>query len=129
MKRAFCLGVICILLLKALFTGRKEEILLEGRSGSWRRVRNEVVEAQPYCSMCGAKEPLVVHHKVPFHVAPELELDRLNCIVVCPLCHWKWCHDPDGPHGPEKPSWSKWNANIDADVKNYGVNKQPTNAR
>ena len=33
--------------------------------------------------MCGGKVKLEVHHKKPFHIHPELELDPTNFITLC----------------------------------------------
>lgn len=97
------------------------DLLLESRSPKWRAFRNAIVEAHPYCAMCGTKLELQVHHKVPYHIKPELELVESNCCVLCRDCHFYWAHDPDGPDGPETPSWSKYNLHIDEAIKQHGV--------
>lgn len=123
MKRGSLSRVVAIALFVFIFSQKQPaaEMLLEGRSPQWRPLRNAIVEAHPYCSMCGVKQPLEVHHKKPYHIAPELELVESNCCVLCRHCHFYWGHDPDGPSGGEKPSWSKYNPNIDEAIKRYGV--------
>jgi hypothetical protein len=53
------------------------------RSGSWPRVRAEHLKAHPACAVCGGTDKLEVHHKRPFHLQPELELDSANLITLC----------------------------------------------
>jgi hypothetical protein len=35
------------------------------------------------CSVCDGKKKLEVHHKMPFHLHPALELDPGNLITLC----------------------------------------------
>ena len=53
------------------------------RSKHWRYVRREYLIDNPLCVCCGGNKKLQVHHIIPFHVAPELELDRANLITLC----------------------------------------------
>lgn len=53
------------------------------RSGKWPAVRRAHLEQHPVCAVCGGKENLEVHHKKPFHLHPELELDPANLITLC----------------------------------------------
>lgn len=53
------------------------------RSGKWRTVRAEHLRLHPSCAVCGGVEKLEVHHKRPFHLQPELELDPANLITLC----------------------------------------------
>ena len=41
------------------------------------------------CQMCGSKENLVVHHKIPLHNDVSKALDVDNCIALCLSCHSK----------------------------------------
>lgn len=67
-------------------------VVLE-RSPLWRAVRLEWVrERQPSCMACGSKVKLQVHHKRPFHLFPELELDRSNFITLCEGGRGSNCH-------------------------------------
>lgn len=74
------------------------------RSPRWRKVRAEHLAAYPACRVCGKREHLEVHHVVPFHVAPELELQPLNLVTLCEGpgggCHLRVGHLHD---------WRAWN--------------------
>ena len=39
------------------------------------------------CEICNRKRGLEAHHVVPFHVAPDLELNVDNLIALCRRCH------------------------------------------
>lgn len=68
-------------MLKDLISGKSP--FLAKRSPQWRKVRANFLVVNPTCAACGGKEKLEVHHKIPFHVAPELELDPANLITLC----------------------------------------------
>jgi len=53
------------------------------RSKEWSRVRNEYLEQYPTCECCGGDKKLQVHHIVPFHVEPSLELLETNLMTLC----------------------------------------------
>lgn len=53
------------------------------RSDKWPKVRQEHLKKKPTCAVCGGKTTLEVHHKVPFHTKPDLELDPNNLITLC----------------------------------------------
>lgn len=53
------------------------------RSSRWPHVRAEHLKANPCCAVCGGKEKLEVHHRRPFHLHPELELEPTNLITLC----------------------------------------------
>lgn len=57
--------------------------LLTRRSGHWPHVRGEHLLLHPCCEVCGGTKKLQVHHKKPFHLQPELELDPDNLITLC----------------------------------------------
>lgn len=64
-----------------------------GRSGQWPRVRREHLEREPACAACGRDEDVQVHHIVPYHVDPRLELDPGNLITLCSdPCHLVFGH-------------------------------------
>lgn len=52
--------------------------------------------------------PLQVHHCIPFHLAPEKELDWDNFICVTRWEHFIMCH---------LGNWKSWNINIKEDAK------------
>jgi hypothetical protein len=93
------------------------------RSSRWKSFRDAFVADHPECEACGARYRLNVHHVIPFHERPDLELEESNLIVLCVSpdhnCHFLLGHDPDGPNGPEKPDWKKSNPNVREDAEAY----------
>ena len=61
------------------------------RSPGWIEARRNHLKQFPTCAACGKSKlvGLQVHHKKPFHLFPELELDPDNLITLCddPQCH------------------------------------------
>jgi len=63
------------------------------RSSKWSSVRKAHLEEHPTCAVCGGTKKLEVHHIIPFHENPSLELDPHNLITLCEsaskgiLCH------------------------------------------
>ena len=53
------------------------------RSTHWPIARATHLAAQPVCQWCGGTTGLEVHHILPFHLHPELELDQANLITLC----------------------------------------------
>ena len=53
------------------------------RADGWLEFRDAYVRDNPKCLVCGATRKLQVHHIVPFHIAPDLELDPTNLITLC----------------------------------------------
>ena len=53
------------------------------RSNRWPAVRKQYLKEHSICAVCGGKTKLEVHHKVPFHENPNLELDPNNLITLC----------------------------------------------
>lgn len=100
-------------LIRNLFTLRDREELLFGvaRSTKWASVRNKFLKTNTKCVVCGSLKNLVVHHKLPFHLYPELELDVSNLVTLCessPVnCHFLFGHLMD---------WKKYNPDVDYDV-------------
>ncbi len=66
------------------------------RSPSWPLARRDWLLEHPYCSCCGGKENVEVHHKIPVHINPKLELVQSNfqtlCMLQTRLCHWLTGH-------------------------------------
>jgi 5-methylcytosine-specific restriction enzyme A len=80
---------------------------LLARSPQWREVEREHLKRQPKCQWCDKILGLQVHHIVPFHIAPELELEPSNLITLCeakPQC----CHLMRGHMG----CWKRINPEI-----------------
>ncbi len=65
--------------------------VVTGRSSKWPALRNAFIRENPNCVVCG-QDADTVHHLKPFHVAPELELDRNNLASVCDKCHLTVAH-------------------------------------
>jgi 5-methylcytosine-specific restriction enzyme A len=74
------------------------------RSARWPALRREWLKDEPRCRACGSSKHLNVHHKRPFHLFPELELDRGNLVTLCETPSWN-CHFKVG-HGGK--SWSDY---------------------
>lgn len=53
------------------------------RSSKWPAARKQHLGKFPACAVCGSIEKVEVHHKKPFHLHPELELDPNNFISLC----------------------------------------------
>lgn len=68
------------------------------RSSRWPAVRKHHLAQNPTCVVCGDVSKLEVHHIVPFHVQPELELEPTNLITMCEstsygvVCHLYYGH-------------------------------------
>lgn len=63
------------------------------RSGQWPRVRREHLSKEPACIACGRTHDLEVHHIVPFHERPELQLAPENLATLCAdPCHLVFGH-------------------------------------
>lgn len=52
------------------------------RSPHWPAVRAAHLRVQPACAYSGATSHLEVHHILPFHLFPDLELDPDNLITL-----------------------------------------------
>lgn len=82
------------------------------RSTRWKTVRNNFVKENNCCAICGKTENLNVHHKIPFHEDPSLELDENNLVVLCENdnlnCHFVFGHLMD---------WRNYNPDIDKDIE------------
>ena len=63
------------------------------RSSKWPKVRKDYLEENPSCAACGRTRSLEVHHKLPVHLYPDLELDPSNLIGLCDNpCHLLFGH-------------------------------------
>ena|ERR1035437_8563832 len=66
------------------------------RSKSWPKVRKAYLKKHPVCEICGCKKGLNIHHKLPFHLHPDLELLESNFITLCEhlehSCHFIFGH-------------------------------------
>lgn len=61
------------------------------RSSKWPKVREDYLKVHPGCESCGLVDKgNNVHHVLPFHLFPELELDAGNFVTLCTKhgCHF-----------------------------------------
>jgi hypothetical protein len=64
------------------------------------------------CVCCGSRGPLTGHHKIPFHLRPDLELVESN---VAPICDGTDCHLVIG----HLKDFKLYNPDFDADAAQY----------
>jgi len=83
------------------------------RSPHWDTTRKNHLKLEPACAACGITTHLQVHHKKPFHLHPELELEQSNLITLCEQKGDAGCHLKLGHLG----NWKSFNPNIEADAK------------
>ncbi len=69
------------------------------RSSGWEKFEKDYVAVHNFCVACGGTKLLQVHHKLPYHLHPELELDENNVMTLCMspghLCHFIYGHCRD----------------------------------
>lgn len=88
----------------------KAHNLKHKRSSHWTTVRNKFLIKNNICAACGTTKKLNVHHKIPFYIAPNLELDITNLITLC--MDEKDCHF----HLAHLGSFKKYNPYLEADL-------------
>ena len=57
------------------------------RSSSWSATRKRFMRSVDRCAVCPRTRGLEAHHVIPFHIAPDLELEPENLIALCRRCH------------------------------------------
>lgn len=62
---------------------RHETAKARVRSPHWPAVEHAHIKLHPKCAACDGIVRVQVHHKQPFHLHPELELDPKNLISLC----------------------------------------------
>ena len=83
------------------------------RSTHWPTVRKNFLKLNPSCAACGDTAKLEVHHKMPFHLDPSLELDPNNLITLCESDSYGIiCHLYIGHLG----NYKKFNPNVTEDA-------------
>lgn len=84
------------------------------RSPRWPAVRSHFLLKHPSCAGCGGTEDLEVHHKMPVHEYPQLELVEDNLVVLCEksghCCHYHLGH---------LLSWVAWNVDVEDDAARF----------
>jgi 5-methylcytosine-specific restriction protein A len=87
---------------------------LGARSPHWPAVEHAHLKLHPFCAACGGHEQVQVHHRKPFHLHPELELDPNNLISLCEhpshACHFVFGHLLD---------WHAYNPEVVGDAAAY----------
>ena len=86
-----------------MFLGEVREIKkVLTRSSGWGKTRKTHILSYPTCYICGKRKGVQVHHKKPFYLFPELELDPKNLITFCGDHHlwighlgWWKTYNPD----------------------------------
>ena len=82
------------------------------RSSQWRPVRDEFLRGKA-CCVCSGRRKLVAHHRIPFSLAPHLELVESNLLALCEAKRYGInCHLLLGHLG----NWQRTNVSVDADV-------------
>lgn len=83
------------------------------RSPGWSKLRNEFIAANPQCAACGRTKNVTAHHRKPYHIFPELELEASNLIQLCESGPGGTnCHALVGHCG----NWSAYNPNVEPDA-------------
>jgi len=81
------------------------------RSTRWGAVRDAFLDGKR-CAVCGGSTGLVAHHIVPFHLAPDLELEPSNLVPLCEAKRYGVnCHLLFGHLG----NWGRTNVSVLAD--------------
>jgi len=88
------------------------------RSSKWPAARDEFLKVNTKCAACGGTLHLQVHHKMPFHTNPSMELDPANFIVLC--MGPNECHVHVG-HGD---SFHYYNPNVDPDSLEFKIHPE-----
>lgn len=77
------------------------------RSPHWPAARRVHLRFEPWCRSCGGAADLEVHHVLPFHLRPDLELDPANLLTLCERLGHQ-CHLRRGHLG----NWHNSNPNV-----------------
>ncbi len=81
------------------------------RSDKWPAARRAWLAQHPTCAACGSAKDLQVHHKRPFHLYPELELNPANFITLC-----ETIGTDHHLHVGHLGDWKDYNERVDADA-------------
>jgi hypothetical protein len=86
------------------------------RSPHWPTVRKQHLELHPACEVCAGTEKLEVHHRKPFHLHPQLELEPSNLITLCEANKGGVnCHLFVGHLG----NFKSWNVDVETDAHEW----------
>jgi len=92
------------------------------RSPRWRTVRREHLKQNPNCACCGGTKSVEVHHIVPFHLAPDMELEPGNLLTLCEAKKYGInCHQLVGHLG----NYRRWNPAVRSDATVWNMKLIP----
>ena len=83
------------------------------RSSQWPAFRKAFLKKNKSCAACGTTSKLEVHHILPYHEFPGMELQEMNCITLCGTgggCHITFGH---------LQNWKSWNVHVRQDAEEY----------
>lgn len=89
-----------------LRVGRYGHTFGAARSSQWPTVEKAFLAKNPTCAVCGKNKDLNIHHRQPFHLHPELELEPTNLITLCRQHHEWWGH---------LGNWKSYNVDVEVD--------------
>ena len=89
---------------------REEQELGGVRSTEWPRIRASYLKGHPACAVCGTKKDIDVHHCIPYHIEPDLELNLHNLLTLCTKHHFLFGH---------LQNWSSWNDRVRHDAEEW----------
>jgi len=78
-----------------------------GRASGWSALSRKYREENPHCAVCGTLQNVEVHHVIPYHIDPQLELQEFNLISLCRHDHFLFGH---------LGSWHSYNREVRADA-------------
>ena len=79
------------------------------RSPLWEQTRKDYEKTSiKVCPVCGTIKRIELHHILPFHLYPALELVFTNLMWLCRDCHYRWGH---------LWSWRSYNSNVLEDTE------------
>lgn len=94
------------------FNIAEAKTILSARSSKWRTIRNNFLQKNPCCKVCGSTENLIAHHIIPVHIDKSKELDENNLMTLCQNktlnCHFIFGH---------LLNWTKSNPDVIKDSK------------
>ena len=101
---------LAILFLEAIGHLPGHAVYGAARSGKWPALERNWLKVHPHCAACGGTQDVSVHHKKPFHLHPDLELDPGNLITLCERhnCHLMIGHSGD---------WHAFNPHVEEDAR------------
>jgi 5-methylcytosine-specific restriction endonuclease McrA len=89
-----------------------DDKLATPRSSRWPAARKAWLILHPACAICGCLDNVAVHHKVPVHIDPSLELDQTNFITLGESCPTGNHHLLYGHLG----RWASFNSTVEEDA-------------